>query len=201
MNLSTIQLFFGKQYLLKKEYQAAKAIAIASGYCDRFLTVETRFSQRDALFPKWGAWLVVVLTGSLTTSSLRAQTIDLTQNPHAASLHLSQLPLEKIIPPSTSPTLPEIPPQSLPFLEELVPSPPSPASPPSAIPGTAATIIVTEFKFTGNTAFTSAELAAITAGLSKKPLPLSRLLQIASDVAQIYAERGYSTSGAIISIP
>ncbi len=37
--------------------------------------------------------------------------------------------------------------------------------------------------------------------LTDRSLPFSRLLQIAADVAQFYADQGYATSGAVISIP
>ena len=153
------------------------------------------------LFQDWLKLVLVVLTSSITAGSLRAQTIDITQNPHSAPSTESQLPPQEIIPPSPSPPLPETPPKPPPPPEELIPFPPSPASPPSGLPSTAETITVTEFKFTGNTAFSSEELAETVAGLTDKPLPLSRLLQIASEVAKLYAERGYRTSGAIISIP
>ncbi len=109
------------------------------------------------------------------------------------------IPPQDIIPPTPIPSLPTNPPASPAQPEELLPSPTTPQ--PIPTPTTEETITVTEFIFTGNTAVTEAELAPLTANLTNKPLPLSRLLQIASDVAQLYADQGYATSGAVISIP
>ena len=109
------------------------------------------------------------------------------------------LPPQDIIPPTPIPPLPTTPSSSPAQPEELLPLPTTPEqiSPTT----TEETITVTEFIFTGNTAFSQAELAPLTANLINQPLPLSRLLQIASDVARLYADKGYVTSGATISIP
>ena len=109
------------------------------------------------------------------------------------------IPPQDIISPTPIPSLPTTPPASPAQPEELLPLPttPEPVTPPT----TEETITVTEFIFTGNTAFSEAELATLTANLTNQALPLSRLLQIASDVAQLYADEGYVTSGAVISIP
>ncbi len=109
------------------------------------------------------------------------------------------IPPQDIIPPTPIPSLPTTPPASPAQPEELLPSPTTPEPVPT--PTTEETITVTEFIFTGNTAFSETELATLTANLTNQLLPLSRLLQIASDVAQLYADEGYVTSGAVISIP
>ena len=109
------------------------------------------------------------------------------------------IPPQDIIPPNPIPPLSPTPPSSPEQPENLLPSPTTPEQIPA--PTTEETIIVTEFIFTGNTAFSEAELAPITTKLTNQPLSLSRLLQIASDVARLYADRGYVTSGATISIP
>lgn len=108
------------------------------------------------------------------------------------------LPPQDITPPNPIPPLPTTPPSSPPQPEELLPSPKTPEQP---LNNTEQTITVTEFIFTGNTAFTQAELAPAIAGYIDRPLPLSQLLQIASDIAQLYADKGYATSGAVVSIP
>ncbi len=142
--------------------------------------------------------LLVVLTSTIAPSYLRAQTNAITQNT-PDSPDFPQIPPQDVIPPQPSPALPETPPSSPPSPEELLPSP---QISPEDIPQLEEIIAVTEFKFTGNTAFTSQELAQkFTKDLTNKTLSLTRLLQIASDIAKLYAERGYSTSGAIISIP
>ena len=145
------------------------------------------------LFP-----LLVVLTSTINTGYLGAQSIEIAQNP-PDSPTVPQLPPQDVIPPPSPPSLPEEPPSPPPPPEELLPSP---ITPPEELPSTEETITVTEFIFTGNTAFTSEELTEkFTTDLTNKPLYLTRLLQLASEIATFYAERGYSTSGAIISIP
>lgn len=109
-----------------------------------------------------------------------------------------EIPPQNITPPAPIPTLPTTPTSPAPP-EELLPSPKTPEQPPGNT--TEETITVTEFIFTGNTAFSNAQLAPLVANLTERSLPLSRLLQIAADVAQFYADKGYATSGAVISIP
>ncbi len=146
----------------------------------------------------WLYSLLVVLTSTINTGYLRAQTSDITQNT-PNSPDIPRIAPQDIIPPPAPPSLPEKPPSSPPPPEELIPSP---ITPPEKLPSTEETITVTEFIFTGNTAFTSEELSEkFTTDLTNKTLSLTRLLQIASEIATLYAERGYSTSGAIISIP
>ncbi len=150
-------------------------------------------------FPSyWLQSLVVVLTSTINTGYLRAQTSDITQN-SPDSPAITQIPPQDVIPPLSPPSLPEKPPSSLPSPEELLPSP---ITPPEELPSTEETIIVTEFIFTGNTAFTNEELTEkFTTDLTNRPVSLTRLLQIALEIATLYAQQGYITSGAIISIP
>lgn len=136
---------------------------------------------------------LVVLTGSLNTGSLNAQTINSAQVPTP--------PPQDLIPPNPVP-FPPTPPLPTLTPPELIPSTPSlpPAEAPEAIPDT---IRVREFKFTGSTVFTPQELGAkvnVTSELLYKPLSPSRLLQIASDVANLYAQQGYRTSGAKVVV-
>ncbi|WP_019506232.1 ShlB/FhaC/HecB family hemolysin secretion/activation protein [Pleurocapsa sp. PCC 7319] len=150
-------------------------------------------------FPRyWLYSLLVVLTSTTNTGYLRAQTSEITQN-SLDSRDRPQIPPQDIIPPSSPPSLPEEPPSLPPPPEELLPSPRIPSE---EFLNTEETITVTKFIFTGNTAVTSEELSKkFTTDLTNKPVSLTRLLQIASDIASLYAKRGYSTSGAIISIP
>jgi hemolysin activation/secretion protein len=150
-------------------------------------------------FPRYLLYsLLVVLTSTTHTGYLRAQTSEIRQkNPN--STDIPQITPQDIIPPPSPPSLPKRPPSALPPPEELLPSP---ITPPEELPSTEETITVTKFTFTGNTAFTDQELTEkFTKDLTNKTLSLTRLLQIASEIAKLYAERGYSTSGAIISIP
>ncbi|MCU0534497.1 MAG: BamA/TamA family outer membrane protein [Hydrococcus sp. Prado102] len=108
------------------------------------------------------------------------------------------------LPPSPPPTpvpLPQQPPE-----EPLqIPPTPSPQTPETV----SETIVVTDFEFTGNTVFSAEELSEIkilgtekTIGsIENETYSFSQLLQIASQVADFYAQKGYRTSGAVISIP
>ena len=138
----------------------------------------------------WLQSLLVVLTSTINTGYLRAQTSDITQNSPDSPI-IPQIPPQDVIPPLSPPSLPEKPPSSLPSPEELLPSP---ITQPEELPSTEETIIVTEFIFTGNTAFTNEELTQkFTTDLTNKPLSLTRLLQIASEIGTLYAQQGYIT--------
>jgi hemolysin activation/secretion protein len=124
--------------------------------------------------------IVAVLTISMTSTDLKAQTV----NPQP-------LPQDLI--------RPDRPPSPLPAPEEIPPSPSLPVLPEEELPNLETSITVTGFRFTGNTVFTSEELAQkFTDELINRTLPLSRLLQIASDVSRFYDEQGYITSSAVI---
>ena len=150
-------------------------------------------------------WLygILVVLSSMSFSSFNAQAIELAQVPNREATPelpppqdiIPPLPLPDPVTPKTSQP-PEDPlqfpslPNTTPELPETVPE----------------SITVTEFEFTGNTVFSSEELAEkFTSSLTNTdepiPLSLSRLLQIAADVANLYNEQGYITTGAIVSIP
>jgi hemolysin activation/secretion protein len=139
--------------------------------------------------------LLATIASSAITDAERLPHLNATPIPPS----IVQLPRQDVLPPRPVLPLPEdaLPPQ--PVEKPLVP--PIPADPPIEPPDTEETITVTEFQFTGNTAFSAAQLAVTTENLTDRPLSLPRLLQVAADVARIYADAGYITSGAIISIP
>ncbi|GAB4525601.1 MAG: ShlB/FhaC/HecB family hemolysin secretion/activation protein [Pleurocapsa sp.] len=153
------------------------------------------------------AWLkfFFVLCNTGSAEALLAQTSELTQaqspNLPASERQVPPIPPQDVIPSNPAPSLPKNRPQSAPSSEELLPSSPDQTTPQGEIQGTEQTITVMGFKFTGNTAFSAEELEVTTAGLTNKTLTLSRLLQVASDVSQVYVDKGYTTSGAIIVIP
>ncbi|MDJ0732592.1 MAG: ShlB/FhaC/HecB family hemolysin secretion/activation protein [Nostocaceae cyanobacterium] len=142
-------------------------------------------------------FLPIIFISIFTPSNLKAQT----NSPKPSESGISP---QDILPPSPQPApIPDTPPSPLPSPEDVLPSPFQVL--PEEIPGTD-TINVTEFEFTGNTLFTSAELTKhISQKFIKNTLPqtfsLQELLKIATEVAAFYSQRGYSTSGAIISIP
>ena len=128
----------------------------------------------------------------LTCTALKAQTNDTP-------------PPQDVIPPTPQPpTIPDPVPSPPPQPEDVLPSPSLP-TPSDKFP-TTETITVTEFEFTGNTVLSSEQLIErLKTKFIQETLPktfsLIELLEIAADVAAFYGEKGYSTSGAIISIP
>lgn len=70
-----------------------------------------------------------------------------------------------------------------------------PDPPPSEIPQE---IIVERFEVVGSSVFTPEELATITQPYQNRPLSLSELFQVRSDVTKLYTEKGYLSSGAYI---
>ncbi len=144
------------------------------------------------------------ILSSLTFGSFNAQAIELAQVPNREAT-TDFPPPQDVIPtrPSPSPD-PQITPKPSQPAEDTLQVPSSPTTTPELPETVPESITVTEFEFTGNTVFSSDELAEkFTTGLTNtdEPIPLSRLLQIAADVANLYNKQGYSTSGAIIHIP
>jgi hemolysin activation/secretion protein len=134
---------------------------------------------------------------------------------------LAQQPLTPP-PPSLEPLPEERLPDPLPPLEELLTPPPEavddrpiddlaqpegdrpvpeiePDIRPDRIPDTIPdTIIVQGFDVVGSTVFSDAELEAVTAPFTNRPLSFPELLQARSAVTQLYIDAGYITSGAYI---
>ena len=139
--------------------------------------------------------IFALLINMIIVTSLQAQTVN--NNPNTSDS--LKPPPQDVNPPLPPPYLPETPPSSLPSPEELLPAP---TISPEHLLNREETIIVTEFIFTGNNIFTSEELKEkFTKDLTNQSLSLNRLLTIAADIARLYSQQGYSTSGAIISIP
>ncbi|NJM61549.1 MAG: ShlB/FhaC/HecB family hemolysin secretion/activation protein [Oscillatoriales cyanobacterium RU_3_3] len=74
-----------------------------------------------------------------------------------------------------------------------VPAPVPPAE--TEIPGT---VIIQRFEFAGNTAFSSEELAKVTAQFTNKPISFAELLQAEAAITKLYVDAGYINSGAVI---
>ena len=149
------------------------------------------------------SWLLSLHFILTITTNLNAGIVKAQINPDS-----EQLPPQDVIPPNPQPApIPQPNPSPPPPPEDVLPSPAIP-TPTDRFP-TTETITVTEFEFTGNTVFSSKELTqqvlskflSNTENNQNKTFSLQELLQIAAEVAAFYAEAGYSTSGAIISIP
>lgn len=76
------------------------------------------------------------------------------------------------------------------------PTPPPPGQP-GAPPG-GATMLVRQFRFSGNTVFRDAELGRIVASYLNRPVSFADLLQARDEITKLYVNKGYTTSGAYI---
>jgi hemolysin activation/secretion protein len=117
--------------------------------------------------------------------------------------------------PPPSPPIPQPFPGRIPGLQIPPEKPlnlPSPSPTPPTTPETVSeSLHVSAFEFTENTVFSSEELGEIIiildretisiASIQERNLTFAQLLQIASAVADFYAQKGYRTSGAKIIIP
>ncbi len=137
----------------------------------------------------------------MTAGSLRAQTIDPIQVSNLSN-PISQLPPtpppQDVIPPA-EPTPPVLPrPAPLPPPEELL-SPPTIPTTPEPVPGKIPEKIrVKRFEVVGSTVFSTADLDQVLAPFTNRSLSFAELFQARSAVTQLYIERGYITSGALI---
>ncbi len=137
-----------------------------------------------------------------------------TTNPKPLSSPLAQVPGFSL-PPDAPPLAPEIPPRrpsetlpepqpSSPPLspEQVLPSS-SPPPPPTTVeiaPGEEVpeTITVERFEFEGNTVISDEELTEATKDFLNRPLAFAEVFEVRSAITELYRERGYVTSGAII---
>ncbi len=124
----------------------------------------------------------------LDQQPLRAQTPDATQ---------SQSPIRPS-PRSPIPPLQPPPPAPLPPPEELLqPQEPLPEGE-VTFPEVPGTVVVEQFLFEGNTAFSDEKLAEVTAPFRGRSIGFSELLGARSAITELYVREGYITSGAFI---
>lgn len=156
------------------------------------LPVSPTVDQGEATSMEWA---------SLPLQSLEQKLGDKAKNDVAAvttPVFIAQVP-PQVKPPSLEPSLEQQPLPQLPAPDQLLPQPtPQPTQPESPSEGNSATFIVKRFKFIGNTAFSSEELAKAIANYTNRPISFAELLQARSEITKYYADRGYVTSGAII---
>jgi hemolysin activation/secretion protein len=101
-------------------------------------------------------------------------------------------------PPSQAPLEPTVPTPLPPPEQLLAPSnttPPTPQPVPGKVPET---ITIERFEFEGNTAISDEDLAKVTESFTKRSISFAELFQARSAVTQLYLDRGYITSGALI---
>ena len=150
-------------------------------------------SEKDVLTPEN---TVLKSNKIFTTSSLILAQVNTPNTPPDSNTPSdSNIPFNPITP--TPPPQPPVPiPQPLPSppLDEGTPTPPD-----SEIrPGAPGTITITQFEFTGNTAFSNERLTQEIAEFLDKPITFSQLLGIERIITRLYIQEGYINSGAFI---
>ncbi|WP_196525134.1 ShlB/FhaC/HecB family hemolysin secretion/activation protein [Nostoc commune] len=143
---------------------------------------------------------MLLLLSSITSSPLKAQTVDTTQLPTSNFILSQQLPPpQDVQPPSPSPVpSPELP-QPLPPPAELFPPSAPTLTPEEPLPGNfPQNIVVERFEVLGSTVFSPEELALATAEFTKRPISLTQVYQARSKITDLYVQNGYITSGAYI---
>ncbi len=141
--------------------------------------------------------LILLVTSILITvsDSANAQTVQ-SQTPVQPGQDIQRSP--------TTPIPVPTPGELLPKPEELLPpSNQNPVTPENGqiFPGdTQGSIIVKEFQFLGNTAFSTQELQKVVRDYVSKKISFGELQQVAQVVTKYYTDKGYITTGAYIAV-
>lgn len=132
----------------------------------------------------------LLLTNSITASPLVAQTV-LSQQP--------PLPPPQDAVPLIEPIRPQLRrPEPLPLPEDLLKPPTAPRTP-APVPGKIPQVIkVKRFEVIGSTVFSPEEFDKVLARFTNRSLSFTELFQARSAVTQLYIDRGYITSGALL---
>ena len=108
------------------------------------------------------------------------------------------------LPPSQIPRLPQLPADTLQVPETEhspieTPSIPTPTFTPEA-PQIEASVFVSEFSFIGNTVFTNEQLLEVAQPYLNREVSFTELVQLRSEITDLYINSGYTTSGAYLPI-
>ena len=114
------------------------------------------------------------------------------------SSDIPPFPPDRQQPPSQTPPETQTP-SPLPPPDQLLQPPPSTPPTPEAVPGKVPeSISVERFEVEGSTVFSREEFDKVLAPFTKRSLSFAELFQARSAVTQLYLDRGYITSGALI---
>lgn len=133
-------------------------------------------------------------TGEIPEKPLPSEVENETKKSSFPQITAQQIPNPIAPEPPLPQPIPAPQPAPEPPLNIPVPAPAPPAETPE-IPGT---VIIQKFEFAGNTAFSSEELAKVTAAFTNKPISFAELLQAEAAVTKLYVDAGYINSGAVI---
>ena len=142
------------------------------------------------------AVLLIICTPTIGLATI-ARSRQSTQSGDSIAQAAPTLPRPDFQRPAPQPTEPQLP--TLPPAQEILPpatpSQPSQPTPPGNLP---TDIVIKRFEVTGSTVFAPADLDRITSQYTNKPLDFTQLLQVASEITQLYVKNGYINSGAYI---
>lgn len=141
--------------------------------------------------------LLHLLSGLLVTLNSQIAATSAAEMNFAQEIPQLPPPQDVIPPPSPTPP-PQPPPQPLPPPEDLLQPPSVTPTPAPLLPGIPETIVINSFNVVGSTVFSAEEFEQLLAPLTNRPISFAELLQARSAVTQLYINRGYITSGALI---
>ena len=104
-------------------------------------------------------------------------------------------PPQDITPPS--PPTPPLTPQLLPHPDQLL-KPPTSTTTDEIVPREAPKIRIEHFEIEGSTVFSQKQLESVTKNYTGREITFAELLQARSAITQLYIDKGYITSGALI---
>ena len=150
-------------------------------------------SKRNIFFQSLCACL---LLNSEPESASLAQTVRQISQPSIPMPQDIIIPPTQLLPPTQTPKPkpePLPPPEQL--LQPPLPTTPSPTPVPESVPEK---ITVKRFEITGSTVFSQEQLDKLVAPYTNRVLSATEIFQVSTAITNLYVDRGYITSGALI---
>ena len=139
---------------------------------------------------------VCLLFNSVSESASLAQTVRQISQPSIPMPQDIIIPPTQLLPPTQTPKQkpePLPPPEQL--LQPQLPTTPSPTPVPESVPEK---ITVKRFEITGSTVFSQEQLDKLVAPYTNRVLSATEIFQVSTAITNLYVDRGYITSGALI---
>ena len=192
--------------IFKDEADNQRSTAVGAGLADRVSEKQKTIRKNPPFLGKLGAMQREFNSAIAPLPYMKdAAKLQMKSFPVAcSSLVLGAVPpcpsLQAQLPNPIIPRPPELPTPAPPPPEPAPLSPQTPAPPtPTELPKVPGTITVQRFEFVGeHKAFTTKQLAKVTAPFTGKPITFAGLLQAETAVTKLYTDAGYVNSGAAI---
>lgn len=164
--------------------------------------MHSKIREKLSIYQRCHCLSLIVIISTISVKPLQAQVINITQPLKSQRVQTSPQPtLRRENQPPSDQRLPEqAPPSPLPPPEELFSAPTTKPRSPEQAPfeETPQTITVEKFEITGSSIFSPKDFAKITASYTKRPITLTELYQVRTEITHLYVSKGYITSGAFI---